>query len=111
MDTLSRLVEGAIAITSSASPTDALIALNEDHFDLVVIGLQPDHTIPVNFVARLRGLQPDLPILAVGDPVAPRYADYVRKRGVHEVVNLPKSAAEMKNLAVALARRYLLSRD
>jgi DNA-binding NtrC family response regulator len=107
VDTISRLLDDEISVTSVDDHVDALRALDYYHFDLVVVGLYERRPIQLTILPRIQHVRPDTPVLAVGRGLPRLYRQYARKYGVREVLNMPERAADLKALVQRMAERYL----
>lgn len=107
IDTISRLLDQDITVTSVHDQRSAIETLERCYFDLVVIGLErdrPDHIALVPYMAEHR---PGLPVVVVGNQVHHRSRDRALEFGAVEVISLPRRAAQMKDLAEKFSQYYL----
>ncbi len=107
IDTISLLLDREISVTAIADHAEALRALDNYEFDLVLVGLHEQRSTQLTILPRLQHERPELPVLAVGQDLPPLYQQYARNYGAREVLDLPKRAADLKHLVAHVAERYL----
>ncbi len=108
IDTISRLLDRDISVTTLDDHGDALRALAYYDFDLAVVGIQPDHPLQLAVLPHLHHQRPDRPIVVVGHKVPSIYRQQARVYGAREIITLPRTAAELKALLAYLAEIDLL---
>lgn len=107
VDTISLLLDREISVTTVDDHADALRALDDYHFDLIVVGLHEKRPIQLAILPRLQQLCPETPILVIGRDLPRQYRQYARTYGAREVLNMPERAADLKALVSRMADRYL----
>jgi DNA-binding NtrC family response regulator len=107
VDTISLLLDQEVSVTLIEDHYDALYALENFHFDLVVVGLNEQRPIQLSVLPRIQQTRPGTPILAVGHSLPRLYRQYARNYGAREVLNMPERAADLKGLVRHMADRYL----
>ena len=107
VDTISLLSEGDVSVTVVDDFKDALRALTDFGFGLVVVGLVPSEPLRLSILPQIAQLQPAVPVLAVGRDLPRLYQQYARNYGAREVLNLPQRANDLKALMARMTARYL----
>jgi DNA-binding NtrC family response regulator len=107
IDTISRLLDRDISVTSVGEHADALRALEYYHFDLIVVGLREQHPLQLTILPHIQQMQPETPVLAIGRDLPRLYQQYARNYGAREVLDIPERAADLKILIAHMAERYL----
>ena len=108
IDTISRLLDREVSVTTLDDHSDALRALAYYDFDLAVVGVQPDHPMQLAILPHLHQQRPDRPILVVGHKMPSLYRQQAHIYGARQVITLPHTAAELKALLAYLAENSLL---
>jgi DNA-binding NtrC family response regulator len=107
MDTVGRLLDQEITITTIDDQQDAVQALDNCFLDMVVIGIErdrPDNIALVPYICeQLKGAK----VIVVGHNVHHRSRDRALEFGATEVINLPRRATDLKALIKRLADYYL----
>ena len=100
------LEEQGFLITTAMNGEEALEALSEGKFDLMITDFKMPKMDGIELIRRVRPLQPDLSIIlisgfadALGLDEKSTGADVVINKGAHEIANLMRSVSRM------LARR------
>lgn len=107
IDTISRLQDQGITVTSTQGQRDTIEALERCYFDLVVIGIEknrPDNIALVPYIAEHR---PGLPVVVVGQHIHHRSRDRALEFGASEVITLPQRADALKTLVKNFSLYYL----
>jgi DNA-binding NtrC family response regulator len=107
INTISLLLDREISVTAIEDHAEALRALDDYAFDLVMVGLHEQRAAQLTILPRLQHDCPDLPVLAVGQDLPLPYQQYARNYGAREVLDLPRRAADLKQLVAHVAERYL----
>lgn len=107
MSAISLLLDREVSVTTVDDHTDALRALHNYHFDVVVVGLHPNRPLQLTILPHIFGMDGSRPILAVGRDLPRPYQQYARTYGAREVLNVPRRAADLKRLVGRMAARYL----
>lgn len=107
MDTVSRLLDQTVSITSVSDQNDAIRTLEHHYFDLVVIGLERDRPDHIALVPYIRNHRPGLPVVVVGHQIHHRSRDRAKEFGADRVINLPRRSSDLKALVESLAQHYL----
>lgn len=107
MDTASRLRDGDLSLTEVERRFDALRALDCFCFDLVVIGVDNDRMVELSLLSEIHHLRPEVPVLVVGDQVPRFFQQYARHYGASEVLNMPRRAAELRDMMEQVIGRYV----
>jgi DNA-binding response OmpR family regulator len=106
VDVLSRLFE-QVSFVVVVRDDEALYALNDYEFDLIVVGLE---NIQMNQFALLRSLRAEhvgIPILLIGQRLSHEDLEHCRQYEVREVIEMPRRAAELKSAVFDIMQRYL----
>ncbi len=106
MDTVSRLLNQDVTVTSVQDQAQAVAALDSCYFDLVAIGLEKDRPDNVALVPYICEHRPGLPVLIVGHYIHHRSRDRAYEFGAAEVINLPRRSADLKTLVYQFAKHY-----
>lgn len=105
-NTISLLVEQDVSVMTVDDHTDALRALAYYDFDLVVVGLAEHRPLQLTILPHIYAQDVQRPILAVGVDLPRLYQQYARTYGAREVLNVPRSAADLKKLVARMSTRY-----
>ncbi len=107
MDTVGRLLNQEVTITTVSDQQEAVQAMDSCFLDLVVIGLEKDRPDNIALVPYIREQFPTCRILVVGHNVHHRSRDRALEFGATKVINLPRRAADLKALVTQLTEHYL----
>lgn len=106
VDTVSRLIESDISVTTFEDPADAMRHLEMKHFDVLIIGLDNNGAEPLAVMPYIRVQHPDLPVLAIGRRIRKSDLACAQHFDVQDVFLLPQRASKMKDLVSYLSEKY-----
>lgn len=106
VDTVSRLIDTDISVTTFEDPRDAMRQLEMTHYDVVVIGLDSNGAEPLSVMPYIRVQHPDLPVLAIGRRIRKSDLACAEHFDVQDIFLLPQRASKMKALANYLSKTY-----
>ena len=108
MDTVKRLMDQSLHVTTVDDHNEAIIAFEQQYYDLVFIGLEQDRPDNIALAPYFKEARPEIPILIVGQDIHHRTRDRAYEFGADEVLKLPKRASEMKDFIQKVSTQYLL---
>jgi DNA-binding NtrC family response regulator len=106
VDTVSRLIDTDISVTTFEDPGDAMRHLEMQHYDVVIIGLDNNGAEPLSVMPYIRVQHPDLPVLAIGRRVRKSDLACAEHFDVQDIFLLPQRASKMKDLVKYLSKTY-----
>lgn len=103
---LSRLF-GQVSTVLVVHHEDALFALKDDKFKLIVVGLENIQTNQYALLRSLHAEQVAIPVLLIGHRLSHDDLEHCRQYQIRDVIEMPRRAAELKSAVFDIVQRYL----
>ena len=107
VDLLGRLFEQQVSVLLATGTDEAFYALNCCEFDLIIVGLGEDRADQFSLLYDLRREYGQMPVMVVGDDLSHDDLERCREYAVHEVIEMPRRAAELKSAVFSIVQQYL----
>lgn len=107
VDTLSRLLNQDVSVAVVGDQRQAIQALDQCYFDMVMIGIERDRPDNIALIPYISEHRPGLSVIVVGHQIHHRSRDRALEFGACEVLNLPRRASELKALVEHITQSYL----
>jgi DNA-binding NtrC family response regulator len=106
-DTISRLLGTQISVTSVDEHMDALRAITDCGFDVVLVGVDGTDPFQLTVLPYIRAQDANLPVLVIGNNLSAQHQQHARRYGARNVLTLPKRAADLKAFVAQLMDDFL----
>jgi CheY-like chemotaxis protein len=107
VDLLGRLFEQQVSILLATGTDEVFYALNCCEFDLIIMGLGDDRADQFSLLCDLRTEYGHTPVMVVGDDLSHDDLEQCRQYAVHEAIEMPRRAAELKSAVFSIVQQYL----